>query len=420
MKRNLFFMALSAMALVTSCSNDEVTEISDSNAIKFDVTAGNITRADNVYCNYNLPTAFKVWAQSSNNAYIQGDSIKHENNAWTDVTATRYWPKGNLDFYATVNSGDFTVSSRQLAEFTVNETVGQQLDLLYAVKKTQNKDADNGTVKLNFRHALSQIVFKAQNKNKGLYVEIDAVGVYNVKNAGTFTLPENSTDNNIQDHTSSSTTSISNQGSWNGEKGCAGYPVAFDKVTLEGNSDVLNLTDNTTTHIAGASYDYSKAMLLLPCASATEKWNGSTELSGFNTTDSSYDVDAITYTPTDAHGSFILAKCAIWNVADLESGKQDGDVLLYGNKDGENNITTRWIVIPASFKWAQGKKYIYTLVFNKGNGGKDPQGPDDVLVDIKYEVTVDDFIQGENKDVDMDEKGTQTDTPTPSGEETTE
>jgi len=402
-------MALSAMALVTSCSNDEVTEVSDSNAIKFDVTAGNVTRAANVYCNYNLPTAFKVWAQLENDAYISGDSIKFKNNAWTDETATRYWPQGNLDFYATVNS-DVNVSNRQLSEFTVNGTVGEQLDLLYAVKKDQSKNTDNATVKLNFRHALSQIVFKAQNKNKGLYVEIDAVGVYNVKNAGIFTLPENSTDENIDDHTSS-TTEISNQGSWSGERGCAGYPVAFEKVALEGNSNVLNLTDNETTHATDSSYDYSKAMLLLPCASATMAWNGTTKLEGFNTTTGSKEVDNITYIPTANHGSFILAKCAIWNVANLESGKQSGDVLLYGNKDNENNITTRWIVIPASFNWAQGKKYIYTLVFDKGNGGKDPEGPDDVLVKIEYTVTVDDFVKGENKDVDMDKDGTQTNTP---------
>lgn len=410
-------MALSAMALVTSCSNDEVTEVSDSNAIKFDVTAGNVTRAANVYCNYNLPTAFKVWAQLGNDAYISGDDIEFKNNAWTDVTATRYWPKENLNFYATVNSGNFTASNRQLAEFTVNETVGQQLDLLYAVKKDQSKNTNNATVKLNFRHALSQIVFKAQNKNKGLYVEIDAVGVYNVKNAGVFTLPDNNTDNNVIDHSSSSTTPISNQGSWKEEKGCAGYPVAFNKVTLEGDSNVQNLTDNETTHAAGASYDYSKAMLLLPCAEATTAWNGTTKLEGFNTTTSSNEVDAITYTPTANHGSFILAKCAIWNVADLESGKQNGDVLLYGNKDDENNITTRWIVIPASFNWAQGKKYIYTLVFDKGNGGKDPEGPDDVLVKIEYTVTVDDFVKGENKDVDMDKNGTQTNTPSASASE---
>lgn len=403
-------MALSAMALVTSCSNDEVTEVSDSNAIKFDVTAGNVTRAANVYCNYNLPTAFKVWAQLGNDVYISGDNIEFKNNAWTDETATRYWPQGNLDFYATVNSDVFNASNRQLSEFTVNETVGEQLDLLYAVKKDRSKDTDNATVKLNFRHALSQIVFKAQNKNKGLYVEIDAVGVYNVKNAGIFTLPEESTDENIADHTSS-TTAISSQGSWSGEKGCAGYPVAFEKVALEGNSNVLNLTDNETTHATSASYDYSKAMLLLPCASATTAWDGTTKLEGFNTTTSSNKVDQIAYTPTEGHGSFILAKCAIWNVADLESGKQNGDVLLYGNKDNENKITTRWIVIPASFNWAQGKKYIYTLVFDKGNGGKDPEGPDDVLVKIEYTVTVDDFVKGENKDVDMDKDGTQTNTP---------
>lgn len=106
MKSKLFFLALSAMALATSCSNDEVTELSDSNAIKYDLGIGKITRATDVYCNANPFTEFKVWALGNNAWYIQGDEVEGTAadgaTKWNTKGAPRYWPDYNLDFYAQI------------------------------------------------------------------------------------------------------------------------------------------------------------------------------------------------------------------------------------------------------------------------------------------------------------------------------
>lgn len=404
MKSKLFFLALSAMALATSCSNDEVTELSDSNAIKYDLGIGKITRASNVYCNANKFTSFKVWANytatgGTATPYIAGDNITFTNNAWTDASGTRYWPnEGTLDFYALAGYDNPTLATGNTVSWSVDGTVAAQKDLCYAVKKGQSKST-NTTVALNFRHALSQIVFKAQNKNAKLYVEIEEVGVCNVNSGATFTLPDANTDNNITDHSSTTTPTIANQGSWTSYTGAAKYTTGVFNSTVTGNSVVVNLTDNTNTATDHTGInDYGKAMLLLPSESKTTPWNGKKQLT----------INAGTYTPAVADGTLILVKCKIWNVAG--DSKTDTDVQLYGNEDG----SAKWAAIPAAFDWKQGKKYIYTLVFDKGNGGIDPD-PDDpkpVLVKIDYTVQIDDFVKGENYDIDMDEKGNQTTTPT--------
>lgn len=395
MKRNLFFMALSAMALVTSCSNDEVTEISDSDAIKYDLGIGKITRAADVYCNANKFKGFQVWANLGTAAYIAGDSITStDGSTWTDASGTRYWPNtGNLDFYAVVNGGALNATTRALPAFTVAENVADQLDLCYAVKTGQTKGttgtASSKSVSLNFRHALSQIVFKAWNKNANLYVEIDSVALYNVANSSTFTLPSVNTDDLIEDHPSStSPTTIAGQGTWATPTGNTGYKVGFATKEVAYATTSVNLTDNTNASHSGTNV-YGNAMLLMP-QGPTTAWTASSGLTGVN---------GVGYTPNAPDGTFILVKCKIWNVSGDNVDKTN-DVVLYEN----TNHTSRWAAIPASFTWQQGRKYIYTLIFDKGNGGIDPD-PDDpkpVLVKIDYTVTVDDFVKGTDESVDMD------------------
>ena len=48
----------------------------------------------------------------------------------------------------------------------------------------------------------------------------------------------------------------------------------------------------------------------------------------------------------------------------------------------------------------KGKKYIYTLVFGKANGGYDEDG-EDILVPISFTVSVDDFTTVVEKDVNF-------------------
>lgn len=376
---------------MASCSQDETIGINhDGDEITFNVVANSATRADDVYCNQNLPDEFYVSAISDGKTYIDKDHVTSSDGKWTNQSGTRYWPETAVDFYAHVNGGDaykWNNGSPKFEDFTVNNTVGSQVDLLYAVKTNQSKT--NGKVILNFRHALSQIVFQAKNTNANLYVEIAGVSVANVGGTNTFTFPSANTETNIVDHDENADgvyedgefgSGISHDASWGTwaalTQGTQRYDVDFGKTSVPGNNTLVSLT---TKNDAGEEYN-SNAMLLLP--QNTTAWDPETN-------------------PKPAAslgtGSYLLVDCAIFNVAGTDYA--EGDVCLWGEQ-----IDGKWepkeLAIPVAFDWEQGKKYVYTLVFGKGNGGydpdpdpddPDPEDPDPVLVPITFEITVDDF-----------------------------
>lgn len=377
---------------MASCSQDETIGVNhDGDEITFNVVANSATRASDVYCNQNLPGGFYVSAISDGKTYIDKDYVTGSNGNWTNTSGTRYWPETAVDFYAHVNGGDaykWNNGSPKFEGFTVNNTVGSQVDLLYAVKKNQSKT--NGTVNLNFRHALSQIVFQAKNTNANLYVEIAGVSVVNVGGKNTFTFPSADTETNIA-HNNYDTdgdgvyedgefgSSINYDASWGKweelTSGSETYSVDFTKTAVPGNNTLVSLT---TANETDKEYN-SNAMLLLP--QKTTAWNpGTNPLPGTGNT-----------------GSYLLVDCAIFNVAG--NNYADGDVCLWGEPQG-NGWTTKELAIPVAFDWQQGKKYVYTLVFGEGNGGydpdpepdPDPDKPDPVLVPITFEIEVDEFV----------------------------
>lgn len=63
------------------------------------------------------------------------------------------------------------------------------VDVMYAIATEQTKDNNNGTVKLQFRHITSQIVFKAKTELANMDVNIKNIKFYNFDTSGTFTIP---------------------------------------------------------------------------------------------------------------------------------------------------------------------------------------------------------------------------------------
>ena len=61
---------------------------------------------------------------------------------------------------------------------------------MYAVTKGRNKE-NNGTmpVQMNFKHILSQVVFKAKTTSSILEVDVENVKIHNFVHSGKFTLP---------------------------------------------------------------------------------------------------------------------------------------------------------------------------------------------------------------------------------------
>lgn len=401
MKKAIF--ASIAVAMLTACSQDEVVLVNnDANAIRFGVTTESASRAADVYCQNNRFTKFNVYATYNNAVYIDNDEIEYKNNAWTNNSGLRYWPNTNqVTFYGFVNGElDNTVTDATAPKFTTfapANNVADQVDLLYA-RKTQGKTVPTDgsavttpqQVTLNFRHALSQIVFNARNDNANLYVKIKGVSVVNVKGNGVYSLPTADTDVQL-DHgyDADATYPTTGRGGWTFADTVTatshysvslgnGIAIEYNGTETDPDATAISLTD-WTTHDAATSK--SMAMLLIP-----------------QTTDA-YNV-AVADTEKDENdkytrsGSYFLVDCQIWNVAGDEFN-ENTDVCLW-NKGN--------VMIPVKFEWEEGKKYLYTFVFGNGNGGYDPDPtdptPDPVLVPITFNVTVDEFFNVDNGNIE--------------------
>lgn len=399
MKKFLFGTA-GLLLIAASCSKNEVVEVNqDGNEIQFSVVANNATKAADIYCNNNKPSEFTVYAESSyGKTYINGDKITSpdDGNTWVNESGTRFWPNDlSLDFYAVVNGEiDWNVGAAEgtapasIVNFEVPTDVAAQKDLLYAVKTDQAKTdgADKmDAVALNFRHALSQIVFNAKNTNENLYVEVSGVSIVNVANINTFAFPIADTDNNIDNHDGSYDSTINYDGSWGKwntlTSGATVYPVNFETVKVEGNNTLVDLTTNDTEY-------NTNALLMLPQTSTA--WNPET-------------VPSPGLVGNASNGSYFLVNCAIYNVAGDEFDVEE-DTPLWGTTAAHKQAA-----IPVAINWEQGKKYIYTFIFGEGGGydpedpdPEDPDKPDPVLIPITFEVTVDDFVEVPAQDIDMD------------------
>lgn len=386
-------MALLALA---ACSNEEVLDQNQvRNEIGFTAVTGKATsRAADGYCNNAKPSEFQVWANvPTNKVYFSGDEYKLKDGVWQKKDGVvRYWPNGEIKFFACKNAIPNWKSDNSTLEtdFTVNDAVASQVDFIYAVQNVASKPSD-GKTELNFRHALSQVEFMAKNQNKNIRVEITGVSVCNVVKAAHFLFPTGDTKENVVDHGNTSTVTPANQGTWTlpVTPTLQNYSVEFAAVPLVG-KETADAKSLTTENDPSKEYS-SNTMYLIPQALTT--W-----------------VPSDTPKPGDAANKkgYFLVKCKIWNVAVPSDSDPDGgfnsstDVLIWPKTDTYADVA---IPIPAG-TWAQGKRYVYTFVFTTGGtGGYDPNpggsDPVDVLVPIKLDVTVDDFVKGEDKDVTM-------------------
>ena len=366
MKSKYLAVALSAVALV-ACNNEDVLEVNQGRGISFQVATEASTRA--TATTTQTITEFKVWGFTDGKTLMNGLEVSKDGNDWT-YDGTIFWPATDVDFYsvspADVTGVNITNSSQKITGFTVNTDQSKQVDLLYAVNKDETKDDHAASaVNINFRHALSQIVFKAKNTNENLKVIIKGVKIANIKKAGDFTYPTQAT--TTQNPKEDGTIVANTQGTWDNvttaEKFSAGMDAAG--VTLDGVVSTAKELSNATG-----------ALFMIP--QALTPWDPS-KTGALNTSNT---------------GVYFLLNCQI-----LSGTNKDIQVWP---SDAEEDYAE--IAVPAeTLTWEQGKKYVYTFIFGEGAGyepGENPN-PDPTLVGIDFDVTVDVFINGANQDIDM-------------------
>ena len=391
------------MLTLAACSKDEVVQQNPNDAISFSATTGKaISRAADGYCNKNLPGDFQVWAAAQGKSYFENEKYVKYNDAASGAPEVykykpedgvmRYWPAtGTVDFFATKNesgtpSFTTTVGSTSLAfaGFTVNGTVSAQKDFIYAVNKEATKTSvSDGTTTLNFRHALSQIEFQAKNENSKIYVEIDGVSVKKVNSKGDFSVNKETANNYVKhDFGSTKVDPDPREGrcSWDVKDSKADYDVTFPATAVGTTETSLTVSDAT-----GKEFN-PNTMYLLP--QTLTAWNKSAAASSQT-------------------NSYFIVNALIYNVAGASVDKGN-DIVVWGTYDsGTDSWKTKPIAIPVptSTTWEDGKRYVYTFVFTTdGNGGYDPGTNEPVLTPIKLSVTVDDFVDAGNSDVNMGDK----------------
>lgn len=355
-----------AAALLSGCSDNELASVETSvmNAIGFHVVGSQAeTKATPITSTNITTTDFDVFAFKGETIYMgenstgfehKGVQINHTNGAWDYANAAdrHYWPSEALNFYA-VNPATFDSEMRtnygwnihydkqEIHYLCTNEyesnSLPANIDVMYAIAKDQKKDTNGGKVKLQFKHILSQVVFKAK-ANTDMEVTINAIKIHNVNARGTFKFPETATANPAQSN-------------WD----LNSYTLIQDFTVVKNQSITVNST--------GADISSNTPMLFVP-----------QPLTAWNTTYSTAQAD------TDKE-SYLEISCKI----------QQSGSYLFGDATNFKKL-----YVPFGADWQPGKRYIYTLIFG---GGYDADG-NAILTPIEFVPEVKDWVE-ESGNVDL-------------------
>lgn len=363
-------LAMAAVATVfASCSNEEeLANVgkSESNAIRFAGISGlSDTRTTPIGTLNLTSTNFDVMAfMSSDNALFMGGKhvsgasdhgvkIVYKTSAWDydDPDKVAYWPTaGDVDFYAVspaitddlVYHGfayDMTSTAKTITYTTVDEynSTGTNHDVMYAVTKGRNK-GNNGTmaVRMNFKHILSQVVFKAKTTSSILEVDVRSVKIRNFVHGGTFTLPAGEGEPAMSD--------------WKLSPIAAGaYTVKLKEANVKTKNAAVDLSD------------MASPLMMIP--QKLTKW--STYSAG--TAVSKLDADN-------------AKECYL----EISMKLKQNDSYLIGSATGYNTV---YVPFDNATGWEPGKRYIYTLIFG---GGYDDHG-EPILSPITFDAATADW-----------------------------
>ena len=360
-------LAVAAVATVfASCSNEEeLANVgkSESNAIRFAGISGlSDTRTTPIGTHNLTSTNFDVMAfMSSDNALFmggkheaghadQGVKIVYKTSAWdyADPDKVAYWPtSGDVDFYAVspaitdelvpLFAYDMTSAAKTITYTTFDEygSTGTNHGVMYAVTKGRNKE-NNGAmaVQMNFKHILSQVVFKAKTTSSILEVDVQRVKIRNFVVGGTFTLPDGEP-------------AMSN---WSLSGAAEGiYTVKLDAANVVTKNAVVDLSD------------MKSPLMMIP--QKLTKW-------------STYSAG----TAVSKHEADTKKECYL----EISMKLKQNDSYLIGSA---TEYKTVYVPFDNGTGWEPGKRYIYTLIFG---GGYDDQG-EPILSPITFDAATADW-----------------------------
>lgn len=400
MKKNLFILGFAALAFA-ACSNDEVVEVNQGEAISFRPLINNVTRAADNTVTTLRSNGFWVTAIHSvgSTTYINDQAFTWDGLSYYTSTPKYYWPAaGTLEFFAyaptAVSNAQLTKTNYTTFVVTPSATIAEQIDFIYA--NTDGKSQSGAYtpvgesastygaagVPLNFRHTGAKIVVKVKNSaDNNLKFVITGWKLVNVDGSATFTY--NNTASTGDETTDTQDAKQLLYADWSNNTDA--QTVAYTSATISANTVDKQLTTAkflSSTAGDGSSEDESLNMILIPqtTSAATQ-----------------YSADATNSAVTT--GSYIALQMVIKNSSD--------DVVI---ADASTTVSshTKWAMWPVAFNWVPGKKYTYTIDLAGGgyweiNDDTD-KDLDPILGDaeIKFvDVTVDNWSDASGIDVTM-------------------
>ena len=203
--KKVFLMAVAAVAMLASCSNDETTgKAVKGNAIQFDGFVNkSVKGVDDDITNDNF-ASFQVWGLMSKGEQtgqpFVGTTVTKSGSDWTYTTPV-YWENGYNYSFVAIAPADF-------GNFNAPSTVGEYgsidfengegtTDLIYAIDGTYATSAVSTegqcprAIDLTFNHLLSRVKFAFENAmDDGSTINVTGVTITNANTKATATLGE--------------------------------------------------------------------------------------------------------------------------------------------------------------------------------------------------------------------------------------
>ena len=198
MKKTLF--AALALAFVASCSNEEVVEMAQKEAIGFDnAFINNSTRSvyDPSYASNKMFNDFKVYGFVSDAAlWTEGETVTGP-TTWT-YSNTQYWINGaSYTFHAVAPATGWTKTAASAANgVSLDFSNNGKSDVLYSTATaTGAATGQNKTVELTFRHILSKVKFSFENayNSATTTIKVSDIHITNAHQTGSVALNGNTT-----------------------------------------------------------------------------------------------------------------------------------------------------------------------------------------------------------------------------------
>ena len=384
MKKILLTMA-AALALVSCSQDDLMTGIENrpTGAIGAKVFVPTVTRGTALNNEGDLVTAkngFDLYAFLVNdNSQFMGAATDGNNvgvpfvgsgtegaYVWNyeNESQMRFWSEADgsdIKFFAVSPKNALTESfltktishDSQTFDYTTPETCSAQVDLMYGVtvesqySSTTGEHLENG-ISLQFRHALSQIVFKAKTESELIYADVADVKIKNIYQTGSFDVATAETYRTADDKSAATFpwTGYAELKEFTAQLG--GTAPTNINTQYDDNGEATGTTNENGNYQDGRLTDSSEALLLIP-------------------------------QNLEYNNAVLAITCSVR--------------YKRGEGDEPTIVDNQTIVVPVTTNWQPGYKYTYTLIFTAEMGNP-----------IKVQtVGVDEWNDAGNTDVIVDD-----------------